>query len=98
MPITDFNNRMKEYGALLRHLPPPSSKNTTTSFEARWNEAEITEREIWIATCDALPTKYQDFINYQCRADWQDMSDHNFLQAMMAHEHYDNTLQFKRAQ
>ena len=26
------------------------------------------------------------------------MSDHDFLHAMMAHEHHDNTLQFKRTQ
>ena len=98
MTIAEFNNRMKEYGALLRHLPPPSSKNTTTLFEARWDEVDVTKREIRAATYDALPKKYQDYINYNCKEDWQDMSDHDFLQAMMAHKHYNNTLQFKRSQ
>ena len=41
---------------------------------------------------------YQDYINYNCKEDWQDMSDHDFLQAMMSHKFHDNTLQFKRSQ
>ena len=91
MKIADFNNRTKEYRALLRHLPPPSSKNATRSFEARWEEVRVTDREIRAATYDALPKKYQDYINYSCKEDWHDMSDHDFLQAMMAHEFHDNT-------
>ena len=98
MKIAEFNDRMKEYGALLRHLPPPSSKNATRSFEARWEEVRVTDREIRAATYDALPKKYQDYINYSCKEDWHDMSDHDFLQAMMAHEFHDNTLYFKRSQ
>ena len=98
MSIASFSNCMKEYRALLCHLPPPSSKNTTTSFGANWNKVEVTEREIRAATYDALPKKYQDYICYHCKADWQDMSDNDFLNAMMAHKHFDNTLQFKKAQ
>ena len=98
MSIADFSNRMKEYRELLCHLPPPSSKNATTLFEARWNEVDVTKREIRAATYDALPKKYQDYISYNCKEDWQDMSNHDFLQAMMAHEYYNNTLQFKRSQ
>ena len=98
MKIADFNERMKEYGALLRHLPPPSSKTTHSSFEAYWEEVSVTHREIRAATYDALPKKYQDYINYNCKEGWQEMSDQDFLQAMMAHEYYDNTQQFKRTQ
>ena len=47
---------------------------------------------------DALPEKYQDYICYHCKADCQDMSDNDFLNTMMAHEHFDNTLQCKKAQ
>ena len=69
MTIANFSNCMKEYGALLRHLPPPSSKNTTTLFGANWNKVEVTEREIQAAMYDALPKKYQDYISYNCKED-----------------------------
>ena len=88
MSIADFSDCMKEYRALLRHLPPPPSKNATTLFEAHWNEVDVTKREIRAAMYDALPKKYQDYTSYNCKEDWQDMSDHDFLQAMMSHEYY----------
>ena len=35
MSVVDFNNRMKQYGELLRHLPPPSTKRCHKSANAK---------------------------------------------------------------
>ena len=59
MSIADFSNCMREYGALLRHLPPPSFKIVTRSFDAKWEAVEITDEEIWTAIYNALPEDYK---------------------------------------
>ena len=46
MTIISFNNCMKEYGDLLRHLPPLSLKKYKKSFDADWDALKITKKEI----------------------------------------------------
>ena len=98
MSVVNFNTHMREYRALLHHLPPLSSKRDTKSFDANWDAVKITKEEIQAAIYDALPEDYKTHINYQCKADWQDMDENKVLNAMIAYKHYDNTQKFKRSQ
>ena len=98
MSIVNFNTCMREYRALLCHLPPPSLKRGTKSFDANWDAVKITKEEIWAAIYNALLEDYKTHINYQCKADWQDMEENKFLNAMIAYKHYDNTQRFKQSQ
>ena len=91
MLIVNFNTCMREYGALLCHLPPPSLKKDSRSFNADWDALEITTKEIQAATYSALPENYKIHINCQCEADWQDMDENDFLNAMLAYEYHGNT-------
>ena len=68
MSIVNFNTCMREYRALLCHLPPPSLKRGTKSFDANWDAVKITKEEIWATIYDALPEDYKTHINYQCKA------------------------------
>ena len=95
MSIANFNNRMRKYGALLHHLPRPYFKTATRSFDEKWEAVEIREEKIWAAIYDALPEDYKTHITYQCKADWQEMDENKFLNAMVAHKHFDNTQKFK---
>jgi hypothetical protein len=89
MSIVDFNNRMKEYGKLLRHLPPPSTKCCNTFRGARWDEVSLTDSEIRCAIYDALPPDYKTYLRCNFRADWDEMNDQEFLDAMMSYEYID---------
>ena len=88
---------MIEYGALLCHLPPLSTKKDTRSFNADWDAVEVTKKEIQAAIYDALPEDYKTHINCQCEANWQDMEENNFLNAMLAYEYYDNPQKLKQS-
>ena len=68
MSIVNFNTRMREYRALLCHLPPASSKRSTKPFDANWDAVKITKEEIRAAIYNALPEDYKTHINYQCKA------------------------------
>ena len=86
---------MREYGALLRHLPPLSSKIVTKSCDAKWEAVEITNKEIQAAVYNALLEDYKTHITYQCKADWQDMDENEFLNVMLAYKFFNNTQKFK---
>ena len=86
MSIVNFNNRMKQYGELLHYLPPPSWRKCKKSADADWDERKVTKNEIRVVTYDALPQDYQTHINSQYKADWQDMDDTDFLDAMLSYD------------
>ena len=96
MSIVNFNNQMKQYGELLRYLPPPSQKKCKKSVDADWDALEITKDEIRAATYDALPQDYKTHINSQYEFDWQDMDDNDFLDAMLSYELIESTQRFKQ--
>ena len=95
MTVANFSNFMREYRALLRHLPPLSSKIVTKSFDAKWGAMEITNEEIRAAIYNALPEDYKTHITYQCKADWQNMDENEFLNAMLAYKFFNNTQRSK---
>ena len=96
MSIVNFNNRMREYGELLRHLPPPSTRRCTHSSQARWDEVILTEGEIRRAIFDALPHDYQIHIKYNQVEDWQEMSDQEFLDVMVSFERLDQARRIQK--
>ena len=98
MSIIDFTNRMKEYGELLRHLPAPSTRRCINSNGARWDEVSLTEREIRCAIYDALPQDYQIYMRCNILADWQEINDQEFLDAMMSYERLDQARRLKKEQ
>ena len=98
MLIVDFNNCMKQYGELLCHLPPPSSKKCNKLADGKWDTLQVSKEEIRYAIFDALPQDYQTHIQHCFEADWQDMNENEFLNAMSNYKFIDNTRRFRHSQ
>ena len=90
MPIVDFNDRMREYGDILRHLQPPAKKGNKKSADANWDAlTSITEEDVRTATFDALPEPYKTHIEGNYESDFRDMDEIDFLEAMISFETLD---------
>ena len=98
MSIINFNNQMKEYGELLRHLPVSSQRRCAVSTGARWKDLQVSKEEIQNLIYDALPQDYKMHIDCSFAADWQEMDDNEFLDVMMSYKRLDNAKRLKHNQ
>ena len=87
MHIVKFNDRMREYGDMLKFFQPSSRKVHKKSVNADWLALEsVTDEEICTATYDELPKDYRTHIDGQYEVDFRDMDETDFLEAMLNYE------------
>ena len=70
MSIVEFNDRMREYAHILSFLQPPTRKGSKGSSDADWKALKrISQEDIRVATFDALPVEYRNYIESQYEKD-----------------------------